>query len=1089
MNYSARAPLRGQRGRRRRNRFGEEAHRRQQHMCFGRCDGCMTPESSLARGYHINENMYVDEDHETTVLTEIRKKRRRVARVSDISPAIAHSATYNTNIAPALHKDTKNCIFKEGPWVARDSYLRSPYAMSRDNRIKPTIENNAVAEENPNRYQSVQRFSGSVSLASEVPQVSERLFRNNVNLEDSLSFAPERSVLIENSERLRDNPIVHGPMNFSSGNIALTEENLGRHQSVQLFRDVVNPDSEAPRVNARLYMNNANVEHPVNFALENNVGQDHSTPTVYDDISDSPVISSAILHASTENPNIADSVNREIESSTFVTCDLSTLSRHRMYCNLNTDNRMNRMIENSTVIEQARNRLQLASLFRGLVNTAPEDSQVNARSFVNNVHIEDSMNLSPERSESTAAALHLRGSALMEQPRPINLSYENIALTEENLNGDQPISTVFDHVSSSPVISSAITHAPVENTNIADSPNSGTQNGTFTNGSLATREPDHVYYNINVKNRMHHTVEHNIVTEETRNRHGSINQTVQLFSGLANAVPGIRQTNTHTLRNNITIEGSVNVTPGNSVLQDAALDLRGNANTCYAMKLRYGNILLTSDNVCRNHQASTNTAHSGNRSLQNNIFTEDPRAISNISPLSPYHFHCNINIDNRIDHESENNAHTEEIRNRYQPATHVFENVNTINEESSLIRARNHLHTYENDVSSGVPGILPTSVNSHRENMNVQGFINGIVESNGDMECNLPSTSGTNYPYEISSNNYLSFSLPRANALLPSANMRTDGHMDRNADQYEDMGLNITAFSSENGVSSISLISNPCSSSNRHSARENVNLYNHVNWTRSSNGNTNNENGMSEISSINVPSMGANSYMGNVDHNGNFDPENSSYIAYRQGHSVHRQHASRVFSHVNNFSENCPIRANTLNEDENITHVIGDPESNVHAERTRRQRQISSSIMNDARGASESSSFALLRQGEISNANSHQNWAYENAQESLSSFERRNPTAASLPINAYPENFYASLENHRFPEVTQPISYKMKRCIKRNSYTDCETGATCAICLDDFELHENVRRLACRHEFHIHCLKSWLEMNPTCPLCRIHVKK
>uniref|UniRef100_A0A1B0FCH2 RING-type E3 ubiquitin transferase n=1 Tax=Glossina morsitans morsitans TaxID=37546 RepID=A0A1B0FCH2_GLOMM len=781
MNYSATVPLRGQRGRRRRNRFGEEAHRRQQHMCFGRCDGCMTPESSLARGYHINENMYVDEDRETTVLTEIRKKRRRVARVSDISPAIAHSATYNTNIAPALHKDTKNCLVKEGPWVARDSYLRSPYAMSRDNRIKPTIENNAVAEENPNRYQSVQRFSGSVSLASEVPQVSERLFRNNVNLEDSLSFAPERSVLIENSERLRDNPIVHGSMNFSSGNIALTEENLGRHQSVQLFRDVVNPDSEAPRVNARLYMNNANVEHPVNFALENNVGQDHSTPTVYDDISDSPVISSAILHASTENPNIADSVNREIESSTFVTCDLSTLSRHRMYCNLNTDNRMNRMIENSTVIEQARNRLQLASLFRGLVNTAPEDSQVNARSFVNNVHIEDSVNLSPERSESTAAALHLRGSALMEQPRPINLSYENIALTEENLNGDHPISTVFNHVSSSPVIFSAITHAPIENTNIADSTNSGTQNGTFTNGSLATREPDHVYYNINVKNGMHHTVEHNIVTEETRNRHESINQSVQLFSGLANAVPGIRQTNTHTLRNNITIEGSVNVTSGNSVLQDAALDLRG--------------------------------------------------------------------------------------------------------------------------------------------------------------------------------------------------------------------------------------------------------------------------------------------------------------------HSVHRQHASRVFSHVNNFSENCPIRANTLNQDENITHVIGDPESNVHAERTRRQRQISSSIMNDARGASESFSFAPLRQGEISNANSHQNWAYENAQDSLSSFERRNPTAASLPINAYPENFYASLENHRFREVTQPISYKMKRCIKRNSYTDCETGATCAICLDDFELHENVRRLACRHEFHIHCLKPWLEMNPTCPLCRIHVKK
>uniref|UniRef100_A0A1B0A0R3 RING-type domain-containing protein n=1 Tax=Glossina pallidipes TaxID=7398 RepID=A0A1B0A0R3_GLOPL len=1025
MNYSATGP----RWRRRRNRFGEEAHRRQQQIAPYRANGASNIFPIIGR--NVNRD------------------------VSDISPAIAHSATYNTNIAPALHKDTKNCLVKGGPWVARDSYLYLPCAMSRDYRIKPTIENNAVAEENSNRYQSVQRFSGSMRLASELPQVSERLSMNNVNSEDSLRFAPERSVLI---------------------------------------RDVVSPASEPPRINARSYMNNANVEHSVNFALENNVGRDHSTPTVFDRVSGSPVISSAIIHASTENPNIADSINREIENSTFVTCDLSTLSRHRMYCNLNTDNRMNHMIENSTVTEQARNRNQLAPVFHSLVNTAPEDSQVNARSFVNNVHIEDSMNLSLERSESTAAALDLRGSALMEQLRPINLSYENIELTEENLNGDQPIPAVFDHVSSAPVISSVITHAPIENANISDSTNSGTQNGTFTNGSLATREyssllPDHVYYNINVKNSMHRTIERNVVTEGTRNRHESINQSVQLFSGLANAVSEIRQTNTRTLRNNINIEGSVNVTSGNSVLQDAALDLRGNTNTCYAMKLRYGNILLTSENGCRNYQASTNTALSVNRSLQNSIFTEDPRAISNISSASPNHFYYHMNIDNRINHESEN-THTEEIGHRYQPATHVFENVNTINEGSPLVRARNHLHAYENDVSSRLPGILPTTVNSHRENMNVQGFINGIVENNGHMEDNLPSTSGTNYPYEILSNNNLSFSLPRANARLPSANMRTDGHMDDNDDQYEDMGLNITAFSSESGLSSISLISNPCSSSNRHSGRENVNLYNHVNWTRSRNGNTNNENGISEISSINLPSMGANSCMGNVDHNGNFDPQNGSYITYRQGHSAHRQHASRIFSHVNNFSETCPIRANAVNEDENIIHVIGDPESNVHAERARRQRQMSSSIINHERGASENFSFAPLQQGEISNANSRQNWAYENAQESLSSFERRNPTAASLPINAYPENFYASLENHRFRGVTQQVSCKRKRRInKRNSYTDCETDATCAICLDDFELHDNVRMLACGHEFHIHCLNPWLEMKPTCPLCRIYVKK
>uniref|UniRef100_A0A1B0BMB2 RING-type domain-containing protein n=1 Tax=Glossina palpalis gambiensis TaxID=67801 RepID=A0A1B0BMB2_9MUSC len=1144
MNHSETIPLMvseyresaswGQRWPRHTNRSKADTHRSHQHMSFGCCGGYMTPESSPARGHRTSENMYIDEDRETG----IRKKRQIVARVpyhvngssdifpiighnvnrdmsnafdtnvetqsrgsfaADVSPAIAHSSTYNTNIAQSLNRDLQNSILAEGPWVRRNSYSNSRdhlyYTMSRDNSMKRTIENNAIAQDNRNRYQSIQRFSAPVSLGSEVPQVSERLSMNNVILDDSLSFAPEMTMLIEDSARLRDESIIHGPMNFSSGNIALTEENLGRKEAAQFFRGVVNPTPDASRVNARSYRNNANVAHSVNFALENNVGRDHSTPTLFDDVSDSPVTSSAIIHAFTENPNIADSVNREIDNSAFVTCDLSTLSRHCMYGNLNTVNRMKRRIENSTVTEQARNRHQLDPLFCGLVNTAPEDFQVSSRVFVSNIHREDSMNVAAERSASTTEALDLRGSALMEGPRRINLNYENIALTEENLNRDR-------HVSSSPVISSVITHSSIENTNKADSTTTASQNGIFTNGSLATCDQsshlrDHMYYNMNIDNRMHRSVENSIVIEETRNRHESINQSAQIFTGLENAVPGIRQTNTHSLTSNTIIEGSPNVTSGDSVLQDAALDLRGNANSCCAIKLSYENILFASENVCRNYQASTNTAQSVNRSLQNNIFTEDPRAISNISSVSPYHFHYNMNIDNRINHASENNTYMEEIRNRYQPATQVFENLNTINEESSLIRARDHLHAYQNDVNR-VPGILPTTLNSQRENMNIQGFIDGIVESNGHMEDNLPSTSGTNYSYEIFPNNNPPFSLPPRNApRLPSANMRTNSHMNGNADQYDDMGLSITAYDSENGVSPISLISNPCSSLNRHSVRETVNVYNHVNWTRRSNGNTNNENGISEISSINVPSIGANSYMGNVDHNRNFGPENSAYFTHRQGRSSQRQHASRVFSHLNNFSEICPIRANAFNENENITHVICDPETNVHAELVRRQLQLSSSIINNAREASENFSFAQLRQGEMSNASSHQNWAFENAQEPLSSFESRNTTAASSPINAYPENFYASLENHRFRGVTQQVSYKrkrMERCneistTKRNSYVDREGNTTCAICLDDFELHDNVRVLACRHEFHTHCLNPWLKMNPTCPLCRIFVRE
>ena len=46
---------------------------------------------------------------------------------------------------------------------------------------------------------------------------------------------------------------------------------------------------------------------------------------------------------------------------------------------------------------------------------------------------------------------------------------------------------------------------------------------------------------------------------------------------------------------------------------------------------------------------------------------------------------------------------------------------------------------------------------------------------------------------------------------------------------------------------------------------------------------------------------------------------------------------------------------------------------------------------------------------------------------------------------------------------------------------------SCAICIMDFELDEEVRVLPCKHYFHTDCVDSWLKMNATCPTCRANI--
>lgn len=54
---------------------------------------------------------------------------------------------------------------------------------------------------------------------------------------------------------------------------------------------------------------------------------------------------------------------------------------------------------------------------------------------------------------------------------------------------------------------------------------------------------------------------------------------------------------------------------------------------------------------------------------------------------------------------------------------------------------------------------------------------------------------------------------------------------------------------------------------------------------------------------------------------------------------------------------------------------------------------------------------------------------------------------------------------------------------------DIEEDYECPICLEEIEEESGVMTKDCHHIFHRQCLKHWLQVNSTCPLCRLSLAK
>jgi hypothetical protein len=64
--------------------------------------------------------------------------------------------------------------------------------------------------------------------------------------------------------------------------------------------------------------------------------------------------------------------------------------------------------------------------------------------------------------------------------------------------------------------------------------------------------------------------------------------------------------------------------------------------------------------------------------------------------------------------------------------------------------------------------------------------------------------------------------------------------------------------------------------------------------------------------------------------------------------------------------------------------------------------------------------------------------------------------------------------------------------VTQREITDAATtpgGApTCNICLEPYDANEEIRTVPCMHQFHKHCIDTWLRDRAVCPVCKIRVQ-
>ena len=78
----------------------------------------------------------------------------------------------------------------------------------------------------------------------------------------------------------------------------------------------------------------------------------------------------------------------------------------------------------------------------------------------------------------------------------------------------------------------------------------------------------------------------------------------------------------------------------------------------------------------------------------------------------------------------------------------------------------------------------------------------------------------------------------------------------------------------------------------------------------------------------------------------------------------------------------------------------------------------------------------------------------------------------------------SSNESNKSKILRQLPENKIKDLSKLN-----DENKACIFCLEDYKINDNTIVLPYFHFFHENCIKNWVKARPSCPLCKLDIKK